>query len=93
MQLEFEWDEEKAAENHLKHGIIFADATLVFTDPFAIEREDDRLDYREERFNMTGMSRNRLLVVTYTMRADRVRIISARGAEPNERRSYHEDSH
>ena len=92
MQSEFEWDESKAAENYLKHGITFADSTPVFADPFAIDREDHRLDYGEERFNITGMAGNRLLVITYTIRAGRVRIIAARGAEPNERRSYHESN-
>ena len=34
----------------------------------------------------------RLLFVAYTMREDRIRMISARGAEPYERRAYHEDN-
>ena len=32
----------------------------------------------------------RMLFVTYTMRGDVIRIISARGAEPHEKRRYHE---
>ena len=92
MALEFEWDDDKAAENYLKHGITFDVAKLVFNDPFAIERDDDRYHYGEQRFNTLGMAQKRLLSVAYTMRDNRIRLISARGAEPNERRSYHEDN-
>jgi hypothetical protein len=35
---------------------------------------------------------SRLLVVVHTMRGDKIRIISAREAEPHERRRYHEES-
>ena len=47
---EFEWDEEKAAENYSKHKVTFATAKLVFNDPYAIECADERFDYGEERF-------------------------------------------
>lgn len=70
----------------------FATAKLVFKDPFAIEWRDDRFDYGEERFNILGMVENRLLSVSYTVRDERIRIVSARRAEPNERRGYHEDN-
>ena len=38
MEPEFEWDDDKAAENHSKHRVRFTAAKLVFDDPFAIER-------------------------------------------------------
>ena len=90
MDHEFEWDDEKAAQNSLRHGVTFADAMLAFNDPFAIERLDNRFDYGEERFIILGMVRNRLLSVVYTTRGQRIRVISARGAESHERRRYHE---
>jgi uncharacterized DUF497 family protein len=55
-------------------------------------REDLREDYGEDRFVLLGMVEDRLLHVTYTMREERVRIISARLAEPRELRRYHEDN-
>ena len=88
----FEWDEAKAAENEARHGVSFETAREVFKDPFAIERLDDRVDYGEERFNILGMGDGRLLFVAYTVRNDIIRIISARGAEPHEKRRYHEDN-
>ncbi len=88
----FEWDDAKAADNFAKHGVSFEAACRVFSDPFAIERLDDRRNYGEERFVIVGMVDERLLFVAFTMRADRIRIISARGAEPLERREYHDES-
>jgi uncharacterized DUF497 family protein len=61
----------------------------VFLDPYVIEFDD--LDARGElRFNAIGQVDGRMLFVTYTMRGDVVRILSARGAEPHEKRKYHE---
>jgi len=39
---------------------------------------------------LLGMVDERLLFIAYTLRNDVIRIISARGAEPNERRRYDE---
>ncbi|MEX2616488.1 MAG: BrnT family toxin [Alphaproteobacteria bacterium] len=89
---EFEWDDDKAASNAEKHGVTFEQACLVFRDPFAIELLDDREDYDEDRYILIGMAANSFLVVVYTERNDRNRIISARKAEPNERRFYHEQN-
>lgn len=88
----FEWDDVKAASNLAKHGISFEDAALAFSDPFAIDFYDMRFDYDEERSNLYGMVEGRLLVVSYTMRDDVIRIISARGAESHEQRQYHEEN-
>jgi uncharacterized DUF497 family protein len=88
---EFEWDNRKAAANFAKHGVSFDKAREVFDDPFAVDRLDDRADYGEQRFVIIGMVDGRLLFVSYTMRGDNIRIISARGAEPREQRQYHED--
>ena len=91
-EADFDWDEAKAAENYTKHGVSFDAAARVFEDPFAIEFLDDREDYGEDRFNIIGMVDNRLLFVAYTLRNSVIRIISARGAEPNEKRQYHEEN-
>jgi len=89
---EFEWDDDKARSNFQKHGVQFEDARTVFRDPFAIELLDERADYGEERYILIGMSENGVLVVIYTERGPRNRIISARRAEPNERRHYYEEN-
>jgi uncharacterized DUF497 family protein len=89
---DFEWDEVKAAQNYARHGVSFEAATSVFSDPFAIEYLDDRAHYGEDRYIIIGMVEERVLCVVYTLRNDAIRIISARGAEPHERRRYHEET-
>jgi uncharacterized DUF497 family protein len=89
---DFEWDDAKAAQNYADHGVSFEVARRVFEDPFATERLDDRQDYGEDRYSILGMVDGRILYVAYTLRNGTVRIISARGAEPDERRRYHEDN-
>ena len=89
MQLEFEWHNAKAEANLCAHGVSFDLAKTVFKDPFAIERLDEREDYGEERFVIIGMAEgNFLLLVAYTERAERIRIISARRATQYEQDDY-----
>lgn len=89
---EFEWDDAKAAANAAKHGVPFELAKAVFNDPLAIELMDDRHDYGEDRWTILGMAHDRLLFVAYTMRGERIRMISARAAEPLEQREYREQN-
>jgi uncharacterized DUF497 family protein len=88
MSNEFEWNEVKAAENYAKHGVSFEMASLVFKDPFAIERFDNRQDYGEDRFILIGMAEGTLLTVVYTERNGQIRIISARQATKHEQDDY-----
>jgi uncharacterized DUF497 family protein len=85
---DFDWDEAKAAENYAKHGVSFEVTTLVFNDPFAIERLDDREDYGEDRFILVGLAEGALLTVVHTERNGRIRIISARQATKHEQDDY-----
>lgn len=85
----FAWDDNKAALNWRLHGVTFEMARDAFKDPFAIEWMDAAQDPNEERYAMIAMVENRLLFVAYTIREERIRIISARKAEPYERRKYH----
>jgi len=85
----FEWDDDKAELNLIKHGVRFEKATYVFEDPFSITFEDfDHSDgeLREITYGCTLF--NELLVVSHTAREDRIRIISARHATKAERRKF-----
>lgn len=91
MTLRFEWDPAKAAGNLVKHGVSFEEASTVFADPLGRIADDPRHSTEEPRFVLLGQSeRQRLLAVMYTERADTIRLISARGATPRERRAYEE---
>ncbi|MGH8202683.1 MAG: BrnT family toxin [Steroidobacteraceae bacterium] len=92
MSMEFEWDEEKAAVNERAHGLAFHEAIVAFRDPFAVEHLDDRESYGEERVNLVGMCAGILVHVTYTMRTDRIRVISARRADRHEQDDYYREN-
>ncbi len=92
MDLEFEWDEEKARSNKLKHGIDFEDAKRVFADPCRVNERDDR-EYGEERWKTVGFAAPGILAVVYTEphiygNPEIVRIISARRASKYEQKNY-----
>ena len=85
--MSFEWDRQKAETNQRRHGVDFADAVSVLEDPSALTLDDEREG--AERFVTIGMdSLARVLVVVYTWRGERVRVISARRATRSERREY-----
>ena len=91
MSQTFEWDEEKAGRNLKKHGVSFAEGSTVFTDLLSLTIPDPLHSTDEDRFVTLGLSyRERLLVVVYAERGERVRIISARPATPRERKDYEE---
>ncbi len=87
--LEFEWDAEKARANEQKHGVTFLEASEVFGDAQASSVRDPDHSLAEERYLIFGVSRGgRYLVVAYTERDGRIRLISARQMTPRERRAY-----
>ncbi len=89
---EFEWDDVKAAINERDHHVTFKMARAAFRDALAISRVDRGHPDPEERYAWLGMVEDRLLFVSYTLRDERIRIISARKAEPHERRRYHNEN-
>ena len=90
---EFEWDATKARENFKKHGVAFKEALTVFADPLARIFEDPGHSEDEQRELIIGHSAHqRLLVVSFTERAPRTRIIGAREATAQERRDYEENN-
>lgn len=89
VHVEFEWDDEKAASNEVKHNVAFEEAKTVFTNPLAVIFDDEDHSDDEARELIIGHSyKNRLLVISLTERSNLVRIISARKATRNERKDY-----
>jgi uncharacterized protein len=89
MGLLFEWDPDKAITNLAKHGVSFEEAKTVFGDPNELTIFDDDHSDEEDRYLSLGTSNlGRVVVVSYTERDDRIRIISARAANKRERRQY-----
>ncbi len=85
--MKFEWDPRKAATNLRKHGVRFTDAHDVLLDERAVTIDDPHPD--EKRFITVGLdSQCRVLVVSFTWRGERVRVISVRKATNRERDQY-----
>ena len=84
-----EFDPVKAKANFRKHRVNFADAEQVLHDTNALTIDDpDAVD--ERRFITIGMdSLGRVLVVVYTLRGKKIRLISARKASPGEVEQYY----
>jgi hypothetical protein len=87
----YEWDRDKARTNLDQHGVDFADAVGALEDELALTIED-RASRLERRFVTVGADwLGRRLVVVYTWRGERIRIISARRATRREQRRYEEE--
>ena len=88
----FEWDEEKAIGNMIKHGILFEQALSVFFDPLRVEFWDESHSDYEERFITIGNASRRtvlLIIVCSTERNGHTRLISARRASSIEEGIYY----
>lgn len=88
MELEFEWDEEKARTNLAKHGVSFLTAAEIRQRDHGADRRPG--DYGEVRWIALGRADADVFRVVYTWRGDRlIRIISAQKASRDERDIYH----
>jgi uncharacterized protein len=81
----------EAARNLEKHGVTFEEAQTVFEDDLFIVFGDPDHSMNEKRYLIMGQSKSgELLVVSYTERSRRIRLISARPATRRERKAYEE---
>jgi uncharacterized DUF497 family protein len=89
-RMQVEWDPGKARLNARKHGVALADAVAVLENETALTMRDP-FPEDEERWITLGLDAfGRVLVVVYTWRGERLRLIPARKATPRERRRYEE---
>jgi uncharacterized DUF497 family protein len=87
----FEWDPAKAAANVKTHGVSFEEAVTVFQDPLAKVHPDPDHSESERREILIGHSvQGRLVLVAFTDRQGKIRLISAREVTRRERRDYEE---
>jgi len=91
LAINFEWDDNKAKSNLIKHGISFEEATTAFGDSLSITIEDYLHSDDENRLVLIGKSlKQKTLVVIHLEKADSIRIISARKATKKECKFYEE---
>ncbi|WP_107670463.1 BrnT family toxin [Cyanothece sp. BG0011] len=87
--MQFEWDKNKAKQNLSKHGVSFEEAKTIFDDPLYIDFYDPDHSENEERYLIVGQSnQRRILILSYTERGNKIRLISAREVTPQERKAY-----
>lgn len=85
----FDWDSGNSDKNWLRHRVSQLECEEVFFNrPFVVQ-EDILHSHYEARFYALGQTdaRRRLFIV-YTLRGERIRVISARDMTPRERRRY-----
>jgi len=89
----FEWDGDKNILNKENHGFYFEEILGAFDDPFFLEAYDqDNSTHNEVRWKgIASYDRCIYFYVSYTERDGRIRIISARLAEPLEKERYNEN--
>jgi uncharacterized DUF497 family protein len=87
--MQFQWDENKAARNLAKHGVLFEEAATVFGDLLSETFDDPDHSAEERRFVIIGTSeKGRMLVVAHADDGEVIRIISAREPTRGEREFY-----
>lgn len=86
--MEISWDPDKAKKNFRKHNIRFSDAESVLSDPYALTLEDAASEGEQRHVTMGTDSLGRILVVVFTYRHNKIRLISARRSTKKERRDY-----
>jgi len=89
----FDWDAGNESKNQDKHAVAKLEAEEVFFNTPLLILEDKKHSDKEPRFHALGKTdAARLLHLTYTLRGDKVRVISARDMHRKERRYYEENS-
>ena len=85
----FDWDEGNLLKNWEKHGVTVAECEQVFFNRPLLALPDERHSSAEARFYLLGKADSgRYLFVVFTIREERIRVISARDQSRKERRSY-----
>lgn len=89
--LEFEWDSHNQEKNWLKHKVDYKECEEAFKNTPQAIFEDKIHSKSELRHTLLSFTNNqRYIFITFTIRNNKVRIISARNQDKKERRIYEE---
>lgn len=89
--LAFEWDEGNINKNFLKHKVTNKEAEEAFENRYKLIIGDEKHSGVETRYLILGItSGKRKLSIIFTIRKNKVRVISARDMNKKERRLYEE---
>lgn len=86
---EFEWDEGNSSKNLLKHDVADEECEEIFFNQPLIIANDTKHSNQELRYKALGKTNNRrVLFLVFTLRNNKIRIISARDVNKKERVIY-----
>ncbi len=88
----FQWDSGNIHKNLIKHNVSTQEAEEIFTQrPFLTSKDAQHSTIAEQRYHGLGQTKNkRKLQVTFTIRGEKIRIISVRDMDKKERKQYEE---
>ena len=85
----FEWDQGNISKNWEKHKVTHLECEEIFFNEPLIVKQDKTHSTSEERYFALGKTDGgRVFFVVFTIRGDKIRVISARDASKKERRYY-----
>lgn len=85
----FEWDEGNENKNVVKHSVSNKEAEQVFFNNPAIFDDEKHSSKKERRYYALGRTNsNKLLTIVFTIRKNKIRIISARPMGKREKKGY-----
>lgn len=85
----FEWDSGNVLKNQEKHSVDYRECEEIFFNQPLIVQEDPKHSHAEIRYFAMGKTdRDRRLFVAFTIRNNRIRVISARDQHKKERSIY-----
>lgn len=85
----FDWDEDNYYKNIEKHNVFDSEAEQVFFNHPLVVKSDLKHSLNEERLYVLGRTNHdRLLFIAFTIRSDKIRVISAREMTKREVRVY-----
>jgi uncharacterized DUF497 family protein len=87
----FDWDEANREKNWLRHNVTWWECEEVFFNQPLYVFPDKVHSTSEERYYALGKTNtSRLLLIVFTRRGNKIRVISARDMHKKERKVYHE---
>jgi uncharacterized protein len=88
---DFEWDEGNIKKNWERHRVSYIECEEIFFNRPIIIKTDELHSTREDRYFVLGKTDGgRLLFIVFTLRGNKIRIISARDMNRKERKIYEE---
>ena len=89
----FDWDAGNREKNWHKHGVSAGECEEIFFNLPLVVQDDTSHSKTERRFLVLGQTRaGRYLFVAFTIRKDKIRVISARDMNEKERIFYEQTS-